>query len=318
MTNKSTSFNTPVLFTIFNRPEQTQTVFNAIRYRRPKQLYVAADGPRANVPDDLEKCMKTRSITDQIDWDCDCKTLFQDRNKGCAAAMVTAIDWFFDNVERGIILEDDCLPHKEFFDYCEILLDRYENNEQVMLISGDNFQNGKKIGQASYYFSAYNHIWGWASWKKTWENYIYDISELNENLLIDRINEQFISKKESSFWISKYNNIMRIKKPDFWDYQFAYSLWYNKGLSVIPNVNLVSNIGFGDEATHTFSDDSRVSNIRSESILPLVHPDKIIQNKKADKRYFELYLKEKTNPCQKDKEPDKKNNQNTSISNSLL
>jgi len=174
-------FNTPILFLVFNRPNTTQRVFNVIRQVKPKQLFVAADGPRRDKGADEEKCEATREIVKQIDWDCEVKTLFREENLGCGKAVSSAITWFFENVEEGIILEDDCLPNLDFFGYCEELLDRYRDNREVMFIGGDNFQKGKKWGDASYYFSAYNHVWGWATWKRTWDIYDFKLDSINEN-----------------------------------------------------------------------------------------------------------------------------------------
>ena len=150
------SFNTPILFLIFNRPDTTQIVFEEIKKQKPKYLFVAADGVRSHIIEDMEKCKDTRNLVLKgIDWDCEVKTLFRDENLGCGVAVSEAITWFFENVEQGIILEDDCLPHPSFFGYCETLLEKYNDNENVYVISGDNFQNGKQTGNASYFFSNY-------------------------------------------------------------------------------------------------------------------------------------------------------------------
>lgn len=283
-------FNTPVLFTIFNRLDKTKKVFDVIKHRKPKYLFIAADGPRKWVDDDNEKCRQTREIADQVDWDCKLKTLFQEKNLGCGKAMVTAIDWFFTNVNMGIILEDDCLPHIEFFDYCEELLKYYENEERVMLISGDNFQKGKKIGDASYYFSAYSHVWGWASWKRVWQNFKYDVKSFNESELLNKISHKFATTKESEYWIRLFHKIKTMEEVDFWGYQLSFSIWDKDGLSVIPNTNLITNVGFDETATHTKVSENEAANIDSKPILPLKHPSSIVQNKEADSRYYKLFL----------------------------
>ena len=159
--------STPVLFLIFNRPELTEKVFQKIQDAQPKYLFVAADGPRDNKYGEKDLCEKTRAVVlENITWECEVKTLFRTENLGCRTAVSSAINWFFENVEEGIILEDDTVPDNSFFSYCQALLEKYRNHEQIMMITGDNFQDGIKRGNGSYYFSRYVHIWGWASWRR--------------------------------------------------------------------------------------------------------------------------------------------------------
>ncbi|MDR3217903.1 MAG: nucleotide-diphospho-sugar transferase [Dysgonamonadaceae bacterium] len=277
-------FDTPILFIIFNRVDVTLQVFNAIRQQKPKFLYVAADGPRKNKPGEAELCQQTRDVIKLIDWDCELKTLFQDENLGCGKGESTAMTWFFEHVEQGIILEDDCLPHPDFFTYCQEMLEKYKDNDQIMVISGNNFQGGIKRGDASFYFSAFNHHWGWASWRTRWEKYIFDISNIPlkqvENAMFFYFNDRSILRH----WIRIFK-LMRKSRIDTWDYQFTFVIWLNRGLSVIPNKNLVSNIGFGENAIHTFKEIEGLSNVPTYPILPLKYPDTIEQNKEADLYY---------------------------------
>lgn len=275
-------FKTPILFLIFNRPEITQRVFEEIKKQKPKYLFVAADGPRNTVEEDLEKCKATRDIVlNGIDWDCEVKTLFRGENLGCGLAVSEAITWFFDNVEQGIILEDDCLPHPSFFPYCETLLEKYKENENVYGISGDNFQNGIKRGDASYFFSNYFHIWGWATWKRAWKHYDFNIEQLEEfkkNKLINKIDKRKIFE---NYWISIFNKTAN-KEIDTWDYQWLFTVWNNEGLIVAPNINLISNIGFGEHATHTTTA-SHFENMQTQDIGTILHPKSITVDKKADR-----------------------------------
>ena len=172
--------NTPILFLIFNRPEITARVFQEIRKAKPKQIYIAADGPRIDHPDDTALCNKTRQICDSIDWDCEVKTLFREENLGCQLAVSNAIDWFFKHESEGIILEDDCLPSQSFFHFCAELLDFYRDDEEIMCISGNNFQQGRGDDEESYYFSRYPHCWGWATWRRAWNKYDHDMSRWKE------------------------------------------------------------------------------------------------------------------------------------------
>ena len=169
MTSEKQSFNTPILFLLFNRPDTTQKVFNSIREIKPKYLFVSADGPRPNSLNDLNDCNQTRKILDQIDWECNLKTLFREKNMGCKKAIKEGIDWFFEHVDKGIIIEDDCLPSKSFYSFCEELLNIYENDNRIMMISGYNAL-GKFETPNDYLFSKIGSIWGWATWKKNGEN----------------------------------------------------------------------------------------------------------------------------------------------------
>lgn len=173
-------FDIPILFVIFNRPDTTQKVFDEIRKQQPKYLYVAADGPRIGKSEDQMKCQITRAIIDQVDWDCDLKLLFREENLGCGKAVSSAITWFFDQEEMGIVLEDDCLPHPDFFQYCKELLIKYKDVDKVKFISGTNFDIKSNQTDASYYFSAYIHVWGWASWRRVWKDYHYNLSDFQK------------------------------------------------------------------------------------------------------------------------------------------
>jgi len=281
-------YNIPILFIIFNRLDTTEQVFEQIRKQKPKYLYITADGPRKDREDDNENCKKTRAIIDRIDWDCELKTLFREENLGCGKAVSGAITWFFENVEMGIILEDDCLPHEDFFPYCEELLIKYKDNKEVKMISGDNFQNGIKRGDASYYFSAYTHIWGWATWKRTWQEYDFSLENISKKEFKNILKQYCFSWSERQVWLDKFI-LMKKKSIDTWDYQFTFCVWNNKGLNIIPNVNLISNIGFGICSTHTKKNKHYLSCIHTKSIIPLIHSNIIEINSYADKYFYKYH-----------------------------
>jgi len=273
--------NTPILFLVFNRPDTTKRVFEKIREALPPKLYVAADGPREEREGEADKCEQVRHIATNVDWDCEVKTLFRDKNLGCKHAVSGAIDWFFENEEMGIILEDDCLPNDSFFQFCEELLHRYKDEKQVMTISGDNFQPERRT-ENSYYFSKYMHCWGWASWRRAWEYFDLEMEEWphlkNKNFL----SEQFSSKSAQDYWRNIFDRV-HAGEIDSWAYIWQYAIWIQKGLNILPEENLVSNIGFGEGGTHTKSDNSESSNMKTEELVfPLTHPQKITINKKAD------------------------------------
>lgn len=262
--------NTACLFLVFNRPETTATVFSVIKRARPPRLYVAADGPRRSKVGESELTAKVREIATAVDWPCELKTLFRGENLGCRRAVSEAITWFFQNEESGIVLEDDCLPSLSFFWYCEELLDRYRDCEQIKVISGDNkgFLT-KSDSEISYHFIRYPLIWGWASWRRVWEEYDVDLFGYTREVLISE-NEKIDGRFHNIF-----KRILR-NKLDTWDYQLFYSIARKKGICIIPNINLISNIGFGEEATHTMDPYSVQANVESHEIgIPLNHPPEI-------------------------------------------
>ena len=272
-------FKTPVLFLIFNRPDTTEKVFEEIRKQKPSYLYVAADGPRSDIAGEAEKCIKTREIINRIDWDCEVKTLFREENLGCKMSVSSAISWFFENVEEGIILEDDCLPSESFFNYCEVLLEKYRHDSRIMCISGENPLDNLLCSK-SYYFSQIPHIWGWASWRRAWNLYEVELNSLDTFIKFDIINNIFEQKEAQKYWNKIFSRV-KIGKINTWDYQWTYALFVNNGLSIIPTKNMVSNIGFGHaQACHT-SDNASCANRKMFELDEISHPQFICPNKNA-------------------------------------
>lgn len=285
-------FDIPILFVIFNRMDTAEKVFEAIRACKPQKLYVAADGPREGREGEAEKCEHVRSLTQRVDWDCEVKTLFREHNLGCGRAVSGAISWLFENEEMGIILEDDCLPNPDFFPYCKELLEKYRYEDKVKIVSGNNFQDGIKRGDASYYFSAYSHIWGWASWARAWKNYDLYLESYTVKEFMQNIKPYFSSWNERMVWKDRFQ-VMKKQGNNTWDYQWNFHIWKQKGLCIIPNTNMISNIGFGADSTHTGNADDKNSNMKANSIMPLVHPQVIEQNREAD-AYFRQHNNKKT------------------------
>ena len=276
------TLTSPVLFLIFNRPETTQQVFSAIRKAKPPRLYVAADGPRFDYPNEDEKCEHSRKIATNVDWDCEVKTLFRDQNLGCRLAVSQAIDWFFEQESEGIILEEDCLPDQSFFWFCQELLNRYRDDTRIMHIGGTNFQFGKKRTNYSYYFSRYTHLWGWATWRRAWMYYDEKLKQWpeakqNEILLHWADNRRFIFYWKSLFEKAASGDL------DTWDPQWIFACWSQNGLSVVPSVNLVSNLGFSKDSTHTQDVKSPLAYMSTKAItFPMEHPNHIVRHWKAD------------------------------------
>lgn len=272
---------TPVLFLIFNRPDTTQKVFNAIRQAKPKQLFVAADGPRKGKEGEKEKCEQARKIIEQVDWNCEVKTLFRDKNLGCKIAVISAIDWFFENVEEGIILEDDCLPTQSFFWFCQELLKYYRNDTRIMMISGDNYQFGRKKSEGSYYFSKYALLWGWATWRRAWRYYDVGMKSFEKFKTESQIKNIFRIKQQQKYWMNAFQ-LVYDSKIDTWCYQWVHTCLINNGLCILPNDNLISNIGFGLHSTHTKDENSIFSNMKTKDITEIIHPEFVLVDQEAD------------------------------------
>lgn len=285
----SGSFNTAVLFLIFNRPDTTQQVFEAIKRAKPPRLYIAADGPRKGVSGEAELVREVRTIATSVDWPCEVKVLFRDINLGCKQAVTLAIDWFFEWEERGIILEDDCLPNPDFFLFCQSLLDRFADDERVSTITGNNFQNNIRRGSGSYYFSRYNPIWGWASWRRAWKYNDGDLSFWPNWRRSSSWLEEFPDFTERRYWEEIFD-LMYEQRIDTWDYPWTASVWFHGGLTVTPNVNLVSNIGFGPDSTHTTDSNSPLAKIATNSLGAIAHPLTIIRDQDADLYFFNNYI----------------------------
>ncbi|MFN0112723.1 MAG: glycosyltransferase family 2 protein [Blastocatellia bacterium] len=274
---------TPVALIIFNRPDTTELVFDAIRQARPPKLFVIADAPRANRVGEAEKCREARAIIERVDWDCEVLTNYAEQNLGCQRRISSGLDWVFDQTEEAIILEDDCLPHQSFFPYCEELLARYRDDDRVMHIGGTNYQFGRRRFPYSYYFSRYNHCWGWASWRRAWRHFDVEMKlwpELRDNgLLKDLLQDT----RATADWQRAFQMVYE-KRIDSWAYCWTLSCWAQSGLSVLPSVNLISNIGFGAEGSHTLNRHSKFANMRVADVgLPLIHPPFVIRDDDADR-----------------------------------
>ncbi|MFH5805190.1 glycosyltransferase family 2 protein [Alienimonas sp. DA493] len=272
-----------VAFLIFNRPEVTARVFERIRQARPERLFVVADGPRPNRPGEAERVAAARAATESIDWPCHVVRDYSEVNLGCGKRVSSGITGVFEQVEEAIILEDDCLPHPSFFNYCTALLERYRDDERVMCVSGDNFQNGVERGEpgAGYYFSKYPHIWGWATWRRTWRHYELNIPYWPEIRDRGLLAAACPDPAERAYWSANFDRIYR-GELDTWDYSLVLSVWMQGGLTALPNVNLVSNIGFGADATHTQGEASPFEALPTAKVGALTPPRFVIPDVAAD------------------------------------
>jgi hypothetical protein len=270
----------PVIFLIFNRPDLTQRVFEAIAQARPEKLLVIADGPR--FPEEAEKCEQARSVIQQIDWDCEFLTNFSETNLGCKKRVSSGLDWAFDIVDEAIILEDDCLPHPTFYRFCAELLERYRFDTRIMMITGDQFIEPPDK-RHSYSFSRYINIWGWATWRRAWQ--LNDVEmklwpQIRDGGWLEEIYE---TPEEVASRRSKFQRTYE-GKIDSWDYGWSFSCIVNSGLTIRPVVNLVSNIGFGTGATHTTDENNPMANLPTSAMqFPLRHPPYVMSDIKMDR-----------------------------------
>ena len=274
-------FKTPILFLVFNRPDTTELVWQEIKKQKPTKLFIAADGPRKGNQKDKQRCKQVKEVVKQIDWECEVKRLYRKKNLGCKTAISSAINWFFDNVKKGIILEDDCLPDPSFFKFTEALLKKYKNNKKILHISGNNFHPHSK-DKNDYYFSKYPHIWGWGTWRRAWKKYKVEINSWPKFKKSNHFKKYFSNYSEKIYWHGIFDLVYQ-NKIDTWDYQWLYCCWQHDGLSITPKYNLVRNIGFGKQATHTKNDESVVANFPTNSIrTPFSHPKHCNFNKSYD------------------------------------
>ncbi len=287
--------DTPVLFLIFNRPAETKQVFEAIRLAAPRYLYIAADGPRLNVESDIERCRMVRQIIHEIDWNCEVSTLLRVKNLGCKKAVSEAITWFFELVEQGIILEDDCLPDQSFFRYCEVLLERFKHNDKIISIGGTNLGYSFSRNH-SYSYTRFLNMWGWATWRRASKLVDYDMTDWKKkgfkNLFLHRrLQDNYFSLDYNwvKFWKGYFNSTAN-GEIDTWDFQWIFTQLLYKKLAVFPAHNLVKNIGFSQNATHTLDPNHRITKIELQSInFPLIHNENI----EIDTMYEENHIKKK-------------------------
>ncbi len=279
------SLSTPVAFLIFNRPDLTEIVFETIAQAKPKKLLIVADGPR--FPEEAEKCEKARAVIEKVNWDCQIFTNFSKTNLGCKKRIISGLEWVFSEFEEAIILEDDCLPSNNFFLYCQTLLEHYRNEPRITSISGCNLGFYDPTEKSSYRYSRFMNMWGWATWRRTFKlidfemkfwNFFRNSAEFNQALDKD--------KRWIDYWKYRFDKTF-IGEVDTWDYQWILSNLYHKGLVVSPTVNLIKNLGYRSDATHTIHKNGYLENLQINNIaLPLVHPPKFKISKK-----YENYIK---------------------------
>lgn len=282
-----------ILLVAWRRPDTIRRVLASCRCVAPKQVFVACDGPEFERGDEVQKVLETRQIIDsEIDWNCDIYKLYSDVKQGCRLGVSRAVTWFLENVEEGIILEDDCVPHPDFFSYASLLLERYRNDRRIMCITGNNFQGGRRRGAASYYFSKYPHCWGWATWRRAWKQFSPDFEFWPTWKRSKDWRDQMKDSRERRHWEAVFDKVYA-GQTDSWAQPWMASVWRAGGLTATPQVNMVTNIGFGAEATHTKQSGSRLS-IPSEGLGNcIVSPGEIRAHEEADRFVFEAVFARK-------------------------
>lgn len=272
---------TPILLITFNRPDHVRQVLTEIRKQQPMQLFVCQDGAREGHLLDVERVQEVRNVINElVDWSCELHTLYQEKNLGCGSGPAAGIDWFFGHVEKGIIMEDDCLPHSDFFAYCEDMLNRYQNT-QIHFINATLYHERWHCN-ASIGFSRYMVTGAWAAWRKTWLGFDLDMHTWNAWQFRKQVKRLTCSITEANWWYWKLKEIQAdTSKKSYWDYQMQMLLFRKNAITIHPHKNLISNIGFDAEGTHTLSNDGR-GNREVYSILPIVYPDDIIINNALD------------------------------------
>ncbi|MGA0559399.1 nucleotide-diphospho-sugar transferase [Larkinella sp. VNQ87] len=286
-------FDVPVLFILFNRPALARRVFERIRQIQPRELFLAIDGPRPNHPTDPERVAQCLALLDEVDWPCQIQLLTQEQNLGCRRAVSTAITWFFRQVEMGIILEDDCLPDPTFFTFCRENLHYHRDNTAIMHIGGVNLHNGRWYGKGSYFYTKICHVWGWASWRRAWANYDVDMTTYPDFKSQKLITDIFTDPQVQQFWTESFDGTFA-GLIDTWDFQWCYTIWTHNGLCINPNQNLISNIGFGIDATHTRENNEIFSNRPVQPLNEIVHPRFIIENRQATEYSLQNYFRKLT------------------------
>jgi len=278
-----TPADVPVLLIPFRRPDKIKRLIEALALVQPKHIYILGDGPRPDNPKEAVLVAEARRIATDISWPCTIHTHFKETNVGLTPNVVEGIDWFFSQVEMGIIFEDDCIPDPSFFTFCAELLERYKDDTRIMHISGNNFQNGVTHGDGSYYFSHYSHNWGWATWRRAWNHYHTAVAHFAEYDRTGRINELPLSSRAKKFWMKLLRNTA------IWDSRWLYTIWYMRGVCILPNQNLVSNIGFDAEATHT-TEISALANIENKPLTKIIHPSSTSIATAADEHTFQTFF----------------------------
>ena len=276
------ALQTPVVLFVFNRIEQTRQVFEAVRQARPATLLVVADGPRTDRTGEAATCDEVRAVATAVDWPCVLHKNFLEANAGCDARVVSGLDWAFSLVEEAIILEDDCVPDQSFFQMCEELLPLYRDDLRVGMISGFNGVKVRANERRSYYFGVMGSCWGWATWRSRWLTFDREMSGWPARRATDALTAVFRRKWDRKYYTARFDECYAAGNSSPWDYRWLYTRIFQKSFAIVPQTNLVSNIGFGPDATHTLSDEPYPLPERGSLTFPLIKPKEVAVDAKMD------------------------------------
>ena len=295
--------NTPILFIVFNRPNHTRRVLTEILKAEPLELYVCQDGARVGNENDRIKCQEVRDVIDELTSVYAKKNKlfklhkhYQPSNLGCGPGPAAGITWFFENVEQGIIIEDDAIPHPDFFGYTEELLGKYQDDTEVRAIGSMNVDT-HMWGDGSYYFSMMNrNLCAWATWRRAWNDFDLYLRDISWQKLNCTLNQYGCSFYEREYWLDRLVEAQKnAQGGKSWDMQFFMSIWLHHGKGIIPNVNLSSNIGTVGEGTHLMAKGNMIDNIPTHPILPLKHPTCTRIQSEADREFHRRYFESQPN-----------------------
>ena len=291
-------FTTPILLITFNRPEHTRRVLTEILKQEPQSLYICQDGAREGNENDHIKCQEVKDVINELTSayavahpDFSLFTLYSSLNLGCGPGPATGITWFFENVEQGIIIEDDAVPHPDFFGYAEELLERYKADTNVRAI-GSMHLNSCTYGDGSYYFSMMNRtLCAWATWRRAWQDFDLYLRSVSRDQLSKCLKTYGCDMRMREYWCDRLEEVQYdAYHHSSWDQQFWMSIWLHHGKGIMPNVNLSSNIGFDAQGTHTTNSSSVAANCECQTILPLKHPSDLQIQREADWRFQRIYF----------------------------
>lgn len=284
------ALKTPIALLIFNRPEITRRLVEEIIRAQPPKVLVFADGPRPDHPEDAELIQATKAVIREAPWRCEVLTNYSDTNLGTKYRPATGLDWVFRNVERAIFFEDDVLPHPSFFRYCDELLEKYRDDERVMMISGNNFMRGGRLTADSYLFSHYAGIWGWATWRRAWRHHDVELRAWPALRETRFLHDVLGSDDEAAFWRGCFDRITS-GETQTWDHQWQFAIWRQRGLSIMPSANMCTNVGFGPGAQHYKEFDPKLAAVPVDEMqFPLRHPGTVVRNREADDFAFRELL----------------------------
>jgi hypothetical protein len=282
------AFKTPVALFVFNRPDTTRRVFEVIANVRPARLLLVADGSRPGNAGEAETCQQVRDIVARVDWPCEVSTNFAESNLGCKDRMISGLNWVFSLVEEAIILEDDCLPDTSFFPFCQELLERYRGDDRIAYISGCNLVQKYLNTSYSYFFSQIGGIWGWATWRSEWQRYDRHLSDWPELRSEKLLSEIFDRPKAVAFWTRIFDAMHENRGANTWDYQWLFACLKNNSLIAVSSVSLVTNIGYGLDATHATEAVPRWISPATPMAFPLKHPRSFIPLRSVDRRLLQI------------------------------